>query len=222
MNTVEDRLGYTVYHKFLNSKDSDLPQNRERIYIVGFKEPLEFNFPTPVANKTKIKDILEKKVEDKYFLSQRYYECLVRHKAKHRAKSHGFGFEVLDPDGLGNALTVGRMGRERNLIRKKPRKGFYEKGMNKSAKNSLGLRMLTVRECARLQGFPETFTFPVSDTQAYKQVGNAVSVPVVKDVASKIYESLTKTPRNKGGLREDTTSVSTPIANSSQYRPQGS
>ncbi len=95
-------------------------------------------------------------------------------------------------DKIANSLVVGRMGRERNLIRGIVKDGFYKDGMDKSAKNYLGLRTLTVKECARLQGFPKGFVIPVSDNQAYRQLGNTVSIPVIKVIARKIKKTLDK------------------------------
>lgn len=186
---LEEKLGYTVYYKVLNSKDFGLPQNRERIYIVGFKDKIAFDFPEPLVQlKPKVADILNKEpVDEGYFLSQKYYEGLANHKARHRAKGSGFGFGILDPNGISYALVVGNMGRERNLIQDFVREGFYKEGMDKAvARNNLGVRKLTIRECARLQGFPEWFTFPVSRTQGYKQLGNTVSIPVIKTIAENI------------------------------------
>lgn len=188
---LEDELGYDVHYKILNSKNFGLPQNRERIYIVGFKEKTDFKFPESVNLELKVSDILEDSVDDSHFLSQKYYEGLVKHKERHKAKGSGFGFEILKPGGISYALVVGNMGRERNLIQDKPRKGFYEKGMDKlTSRNALGVRKLTIKECTRLQGFTQDFQFPVSRTQAYKQLGNAVSVPVIKSIAQKIKKSL--------------------------------
>jgi len=191
---LEKDLGYKTFVDVLNSRDFGLPQNRSRIYIVGFKNETDFEFPKPIKKDgLKIKDILEKRrVEDSYFLSQKYYEGLVRHKQRHQKMGHGFGFNILKPDGVSFALVVGNMGRERNLIQDKPRKGFHKSGMDKlGSKNNAGIRKLTIRECARLQGFPDNFDFPVTKTQAYKQLGNTVSVPVIKAIAKRIYRSLT-------------------------------
>lgn len=188
---LKNELGYDVHYKILNSKDFGLPQNRERIYIVGFKKETDFEFPEPIKLQLKIADILENNVDDSYFLSQKYYEGLANHKARHKAKGSGFGFEILKPDGISYALVVGNMGRERNLIQDRARKGFYKEGMDKlNSKNSLGVRKLTIKECTRLQGFPEDFQFPVSRTQVYKQLGNAVSVSVAEAVAKKIMSAL--------------------------------
>lgn len=194
-STLED-LGYTIYPQVLNSADYGLPQRRQRIYIVGFRDKnIPFRFPNPELNDClKIADILESDVDESYFLSQKYYEGLVKHKKRHREKGSGFGFEILNPDFVAHALVVGNMGRERNLIQDKPRAGFYKKGDDKATKrNALGVRKLTIRECARLQGFPEGFKFPVTKTQAYKQLGNTVSVPVIKAIGEGILDSLENT-----------------------------
>lgn len=193
MNILHDDLGYTVFFKVLNSKDYGLAQNRQRIYIVGFKNKVDFKFPNPISDDgIKLKDILENEPIDKnYFLSQKYYEGLVKHKERHAAKGSGFGFEILDLNGTSHALVVGNMGRERNLVQDLPRVGFYNEGMDKAkARNSLGIRKLTIRECARLQGLPDTFVFPVSRTQTYKQIGNSVSVPLIKLIAVNIFKWL--------------------------------
>jgi DNA (cytosine-5)-methyltransferase 1 len=209
-----NKLGYHIFYKVINSKDFGLPQNRERIYIVGFSKKVNFDFPEPTGEKLKVGDILEKEEADvKYFISQRYYECLARHKAYHRAKGHGWGYEVVDLNGTANSLVVGRMGRERNLIKEPIREYFYREGMNKSAKNCLGLRTLTPRECARLQGFPEDYKIPVSDNQAYKQFGNTVSVPVVEAIARRIIRFLK--PSKKQIKAE---SIESPVIDDFAYR----
>lgn len=193
LSILENDLGYYTDYRILNSKDFGLPQKRERIYIVGFRKKVDFRFPDPLKNTyPKLSDILEKKVSDEsYFLTQKYYEGLANHKARHRAKGSGFGFEILDPEGVSYSLVVGNMGRERNLIKDTVRIGFYREGMDKATtRNCLGIRKLTILECKRLQGFPDTFAFPVSRTQAYKQLGNAVSIPVIKAVARKIKSAL--------------------------------
>jgi DNA (cytosine-5)-methyltransferase 1 len=193
MDILQKELKYKVFPMVLNSKDYGLPQNRQRIYIVGFKKEIDFKFPNSLPNKqVKLRDILEKGlIDESYFLSQKYYEGLVKHKERHAIKGNGFGFEVLNLDDVSHALVVGSMGRERNLVKDNPRKGFYKEGMDKAkAKNSLGIRTLTIREYARLQGFPDDFVFPVPKTQAYKQIGNSVSIPVVRLIASNILKLL--------------------------------
>ena len=175
--------GYTIFYKILNSKNFGLPQNRERIYIVGIERPSpEFNFPQHAryARKKTLRDILEAKVDETYYLSEKYYTGLLNHKERHKKQGSGFGCEVLDINGIANTLVCGNMGRERNLIKDKPNK-----------KNRWGIRKLTIREYARLQGFPDSFKIPVSNTQAYKQFGNAVSIPVVRAIARELKNYLT-------------------------------
>lgn len=170
--------GYTVFESVLSSKDFGLPQKRQRVYIVGIKRPHKiFSFPEKSLKpgKKSVREILEKNIPEKYYLSQKYYEGLLVHKKRHEAKGSGFGCQVLDPNGISNTLVCGNMGRERNLIKDKP-----------VSVNKWGVRKLTERECARLQGFPDWFKIPVSTTQAYKQFGNAVSVPVAEGVARKL------------------------------------
>ena len=174
--------GYTVYEKILDSKNFGIPQHRERIYIVGIRNPhRDFVIPerSRAQGKKSLGEILERKTDEKYYLSQKYYEGLLRHKNRHAAKGSGFGCEVLDPKGVSNTLVCGNMGRERNLIKDRP-----------VSLNRWGIRRLTERECARLQGFPEKFKIPVSMTQAYIQFGNAVSVPVAHTIAKALVEYL--------------------------------
>jgi DNA (cytosine-5)-methyltransferase 1 len=188
---LENELGYHVYYKVLNTKDFGLPQDRKRIYMVGFKDEVDFEFPEPFELKNHVGDILEKDpVHDFYYMSQIYMDGLEKHRQRHEDKGHGFGYRVLDPNGISTTCVVGNMGRERNLIQDTPRpKGTVNR--TGSLLNSRGIRKLTVREYARLQGFPDDYEFPDKVTVAYKQIGNAVSVPVANAVALKVKEALT-------------------------------
>ena len=177
----------------LNSKDFGVPQNRERIYIVGFREKTDFEYPKGNVEQPKLASILEEGIDDEfYFLSQKYLDCLIRHKKRHKKRGNGFGLEILDPEGISNTLVVGNMGRERNLIKDISSKIAF-------SKNNAGVRKLTIRECAKLQGLPKDFEFPVSRTQAYKQLGNSVSVPVIKAIGKQILKALTKEKNIKVG-----------------------
>ncbi len=183
--------GYYVTEQILDSKNFGVPQHRERIYIIGIKNPHKpFRFPEKSLERQRLKEILEKKVPEKYYLSQKYYEGLLAHKERHAAKGSGFGYEILDPKGVSNTIVSGNMGRERNLIQDKP-----------VSINKWGVRKLTERECARLQGFPDNFKIPVSQTQAYKQFGNAVSVPVAKEMAKTLKRYLTQQDALKGAAK---------------------
>ena len=200
MRVLKDDLGYTVYAKLLNSKDFGLPQKRERIYIVGFRDNVAFEFPEAKNTQTQVllKDILEsKEVSPKYYLSDTYLNTLIEHKKRHEQKGNGFGFQILDPmKDIANTLVVGGMGRERNLIVDNRLTNMQPVTTIKGKINNRFIRRLTPREWARLQGFPDNFKIPVSDTQAYKQFGNSVSVPVVKAVAEKIVAALKENKKN--------------------------
>lgn len=186
---LENELGYNVHYQILNTKDFGLPQDRKRIYIVGFKEDIPFNFPKETELKKYVEDILESKpVHDFYFMSQKYMDGLKKHRERHAAKGHGFGYRVLDPKGISTTCVVGNMGRERNLIKDNPRPDRVNRAG--SPLNTEGIRKLTEREYARLQGFPDNYVFPDKVTVAYKQIGNAVSVPVAEAVAREVKKSL--------------------------------
>ncbi len=202
MRVLQKDLGYTVYAKLINAKDFGLPQKRERIYIVGFRDKITFDFPEPDIGRQApcLKDVLEsKEVSPKYYLSDTYLNTLVRHKKRHERKGNGFGFRVLDPEKeIANTLVVGGMGRERNLIVDKRLRDFKPVTPIKGKINDRYVRRLTPREWARLQGFPESFKIPVSDTQAYKQFGNSVCVPVVEAIAKKMIEALGRAKGSHG------------------------
>ncbi len=191
LNVLKNELGYTVFHQILNAKDFNVPQKRDRIYIVGFKKEVDFKFPKSKKLTRSIKNILEKKeVSSKYYLSDTYLKTLRNHKARHKEKGNGFGYEILEHKDIANTLVVGGMGKERNLIIDKRLTDFTPKTNIKGEINKEYIRKMTPREWARLQGFPDTFKIPVSDAQAYKQFGNSVSVPVIHAIAEQIIEKL--------------------------------
>lgn len=187
--TLEE-MGYKVFHKVLNSKDFGVPQNRERIYIVAFREdiaPDQFEFPKPSGIKVCLKDIIEKDpVSVKYYLSDVYIDTLKRHKARHEAKGNGFGYEIRPLDGIAGAIVCGGMGRERNLIIDDRLTEFTPITHIKGNVNREGIRKMTPREWARLQGFPDSYLLPLSDVHLYKQFGNSVTVPVIRAIAEEI------------------------------------
>ena len=193
-----ENIGYKVFCDILNSKDFGVPQNRERIYIVAFRNdiaPEEFIFPTTSddkeGNKGCIKEILEEEpVSVKYYISTQYFETLKKHKARHEEKGNGFGYEIRDIDGIAGAIVCGGMGRERNLIIDDRLEDFTPITHIKGEVNRIGLRKMTPREWARLQGFPNSFSLPLADVHLYKQLGNSVTVPVIKAIANKIREVL--------------------------------
>lgn len=183
-------LGYTVYHQVLNSKDFGVPQNRERIYIVAFRNDIDasgFAFPEATDDTRVLANIIEKTpVSAKYYLSDVYMETLRRHKARHEAKGNGFGYVIRQWNEVAGAIVCGGMGRERNLIVDTRQTDLTPVTHIKGHVNTEGVRKLTPREWARLQGFPDTFVLPLADTHLYKQLGNSVTVPVIRAIAEKI------------------------------------
>ena len=168
-----EELDYEIFHAVLDGRNY-VPQHRERILIVGFDRKrygrdLGFRFNiTPVEPRPVMKDILETAVDDRYTLTDKLWVYLQNYAAKHRAAGNGFGYGIADPNGVSRTLSA----------------RYYKDGseilIEQEGKNP---RRLTPRECARLQGFPDDFIIPVSDTQAYKQFGNSVVVPLMADVA---------------------------------------
>lgn len=175
-----DELKYKVFFAVLDGQNF-IPQHRERIIIVGFDmerygDDIEFDFDiTPVNPKPVMRDILEKKVDDKYTLSDNLWTYLQNYAAKHRAAGNGFGYGIAPLDGVSRTISA-RYHKDGSEIL------IAQKGKNP--------RRLTPRECARLQGFPESFVIPVSDTQAYRQFGNSVVVPLIENVAKLIVEKI--------------------------------
>jgi DNA (cytosine-5)-methyltransferase 1 len=187
-------LGYTVHEQILNSKDYGVPQNRERIYIVAFRNDIDntnFCFPAPTDNTKKIRDIVEEApIPTKYYLSDVYIETLRRHRARHEAKGHGFGYEIRGWDEIAGAIVCGGMGRERNLLIDNREHDMTPTTNIKGIVNLEGIRKMTPREWARLQGYPDTFSLPLADVHLYKQLGNSVTVPVIVAIAREIKRTL--------------------------------
>ena len=185
-----EQIGYKVYSKILNSKDFGVPQNRERIYIVCFRNDIDstdFNFPIPTNSETRLRDILDDApVSSKYYLSDVYMETLRRHKARHEAMGHGFGYEIRNLDGIAGAIVCGGMGRERNLIVDDREHSMTPETHIKGKINEENIRKMTPREWARLQGFPDTYKLELSDTHLYRQFGNSVTVNVIEAIAKQI------------------------------------
>ena len=179
-NTLEE-LNYTVYYNIFAAKDFGVPQNRERIYIVGFnKEKVRnhehFTFPTPLKTKTRVGDILEKSVDNKYTLSDALWNGHQRRKLVNAAAGKGFGYGLFNENSPYTNTISARYYKDGSEIL------IEQKGSNP--------RKITPREASRLQGFPSDFIIPVSDTQAYKQFGNSVAVPVINAIAEKIISTL--------------------------------
>ncbi len=167
--------GYSFQYRVVNANKL-VPQNRERIIMIGFRDfGVPFEFPDIPDKKPVIADILEKDVPDKYTLTDHLWQYLQDYAEKHRRKGNGFGFGLVDVNSYCRTLSA----------------RYYKDGSEilipQEGKNP---RRLTPRECARLQGFPDSFIIPVSDTQAYKQFGNSVAVPIMEILAKQVVTSL--------------------------------
>lgn len=195
LNVLRNDLGYYVPEpQVLNAKDFGVPQNRERIFIVGFRGDLgidNFEYPKPTNKDATFADIKEENVVSvKYYLSETYLNTLYAHKKRHENKGNGFGYEIIPDSGTANAVVCGGMGRERNLVYDDRIEDFTPVTHIKGRVNRVGIRKMTPREWARLQGFPDNFTIPVADASAYKQFGNSVAVPAIQATAEKIIKKL--------------------------------
>lgn len=190
--TLTEQLGYTIFHRVIDGAHF-VPQHRERILIVGFRDPVEFEFdaiPLPPKGNRVLGDILHKtdgaepelpwddgrffdhqmaKVPEKYTLTDNLWRYLQDYSAKHKSAGNGFGYGLVYPDSVTRTLSA-RYYKDGSEI-------LIYQGKSKNP------RRLTPRECARLMGFPDTFQIPVSDTRAYKQFGNSVVVDVMRHVA---------------------------------------
>lgn len=195
LNVLRNDLGYFVPEpQIINAKDFGVPQNRERIFIVAFRDDLSvssFNYPKPIGKQVSFADIKEHVVvPTKYYLSTQYLKTLKEHKARHKNKGNGFGYEIIPDEGLANAIVVGGMGRERNLVYDNRLTDFKPTTNIKGEVNQEGIRKMTPREWARLQGFPDEYIIPVANASAYKQFGNSVAVPAIQATAEKIIERI--------------------------------
>lgn len=171
-----ENAGYNIEAQVIDARVI-VPQHRERVFIIGFREDLDihFTFPQIPFLKPKLKDILEKEVNPKYTLSDALWRYLQDYRKKQREKGNGFGYSIADLEGITRTLSA-RYWKDGSEIL------IPQEGKNP--------RKLIPRECARLMGFPDTFKIPVSDTQAYRQFGNSVVVPVVEIIAWAMMEHL--------------------------------
>jgi DNA (cytosine-5)-methyltransferase 1 len=191
LNVLRNDLGYYVPNpQIINEKDFGVPQNRERIYIVGFRADQnvsDFQYPKPTEQEVKFADIREENVvPTKYYLSTQYIQTLINHKERHANKGNGFGYEIISDFGIANAIVVGGMGRERNLVLDNRITDYTPTTHIRGTVNRQGIRKMTPREWARLQGFPDKYKIPVADASAYKQFGNSVAVPAIQATANEI------------------------------------
>ena len=196
LNTL-DEVGYVVPEpQIVNAMFFGVPQHRERIYIVGFRKDLgltaeDFSYPEQKEVTKKWIDVREENpVPAKYYLSTRYQQTLINHKARHAAKGNGFGYDIIPDDGIAHAIVVGGMGRESNLVIDFRQKDLTPTTHIKGTVNTDGWRKMTPREWARLQGYPDNFKIVVADASAYKQFGNSVAVPAIQATAAQLLKSL--------------------------------
>jgi DNA (cytosine-5)-methyltransferase 1 len=195
LRTLRDELGYQVFHKVIDGAHF-VPQHRERIIIVGFREPVDFDWnmvDLPAKGSHTLGEIIHKKLDepmldhdgtnyydhpkrkplDKYTLTDNLWQYLQNYKKKHQAAGNGFGFGMVTSSSVTRTLSA-RYYKDGSEI-------LLSQGARKNP------RRLTPRECARLMGFPDSFKIPVSDTRAYKQFGNSVVVPVMQAVAVSLH-----------------------------------
>lgn len=191
LQTLRDELGYDVHHRIIDGQHFT-PQHRERIIIVGFREKTAFSWDdlqlpsegprlSSILHRTdgtepvlpwdgdRYFDHDRQTVQPKYTLTPKLWAYLQAYAEKHRAAGNGFGFGLVTPDSVARTLSA-RYYKDGSEI-------LVSQGSRKRP------RRLTPRECARLMGFPDTFRIPVSDTQAYRQFGNSVVMPVMREVA---------------------------------------
>ncbi|MDQ6961542.1 MAG: DNA cytosine methyltransferase [Mariprofundaceae bacterium] len=170
-------LGYKVYAQVLNAKDFGVPQNRERIYIIAFLDhSVDFKFPIKQGEGVKLGHILDSNVDEKYTISDKLWAGHQRRKAEHKVKGNGFGYSMFNAESDYTSTMSAR---------------YYKDGSEiLIAQEGKNPRKLSPREAARLQGFPDDFKLTVSDTQAYKQFGNSVAVPVIEQLANNILQCL--------------------------------
>ena len=205
MRTLRDELGYTVTAKVVDARRF-VPQHRERIVIVGYREDVGFSFDSvelpPVQSGPRLASILHPEdgtemaespftegsigsVAAKYTLTDKLWQYLQSYAAKHRAAGNGFGFGLVRREDIARTLSA----------------RYYKDGSEILVYQGEGKnpRRLTPRECARLMGFPDTWQIPVSDTQAYRQFGNAVAVPVFEAMANAMLPGILSLAESEAG-----------------------
>lgn len=185
--TLEE-LDYSIHYKVMDGQ-TYVPQHRERIMIVGFdkkifKDKENFVFPEQHLATTAVKDILDPAVDEKYTLSDKLWSYLQNYAEKHKAKGNGFGYGLVDLNGITRTLSA----------------RYYKDGSEILIPQSGGKnpRKLSPRECARLMGYPDDYIInAVSDVQAYRQCGNSVIVPLITAVSEQIIKTICKLKRNE-------------------------
>lgn len=190
-----DKAGYKTFVKVLAARDFGVPQNRERIFIVGFLDhSIDFKFPESTGIPTRVGDILEHNVDDSYTISDRLWAGHQRRKEANKLKGKGFGYSLFDENSQYTNTISARYYKDGSEIL------IAQKGKNP--------RKLTPREAARLQGFPEDFIIDkVSNVQAYKQFGNSVCVPVIAAVAAQMKQHIKDTKSQKSNKNKELVAI---------------
>ena len=218
---VFEQLGYHCHHSVLNSKHYGVPQNRERIFIVGFLDETEhsmFKFAEKTELTKSIRDVLEESVEDKRYLSVRALKGYAKHKDRHEGRGNGFAFKPKEVDDVASCLTTRYGSRPTDTyifddtssgkrVSEKIALPTYEdfvRGINTLTSDSQKvIRRLSPRECFRLQDFPDSFKFVVSDSQLYKQAGNSMTVAVVEMIFHQIVVAVGAAGSLTDGVKEN-------------------
>lgn len=189
---------YDAEPKVLNAADFGVPQNRERLFIVGLLKdrpnPRKFMFPEPPCPPTRVGAILEESVPPRYTISDRLWAGHQRRLESHRRRGNGFGYGLVNADSVRTNTISARYYKDGSEI-------LVSQGPDKNP------RKVTPREAASLQGFPADFIIPVSDTQAYRQFGNSVAVPVIKAIAESIVEHLSLPDSHQGSPTVNSSTV---------------
>lgn len=215
-------LGYHIHYKVLNTKDFGIPQNRERIFIVGFKEPRKFSFPNKTKLNIRLKDVLQDEVDEKYYLSDKLIKGFQKHKERHTEKGTGFQWSPKNGNDIANCLRANaslcptdnsiivhsthtrssnrpsvqnnkNAGVSGHLSKNDGTTYCLDTKNSQAVESNKKIRRLTPLECFRLQGFTDEEHSACqevqSDTQLYKQMGNTISVPVIKSILKNIYNA---------------------------------